>query len=143
MSIAKIFPLIILTFFLANCDKNSKTVKSIIDFTPKLQKENNDFKPLPPIAQQVTSWPGINFVNEVGNNFEITDLKLNFKKSAIETSGRIIAAPVIRDNKIFLLDNKSTVSCYDLNGKKANWSVNLSSDTSTGTTPLGLSLIHI
>ena len=131
MSITKILPLIIVTFFLASCDKNGKAVKSIIDFTPKLQQEQADFKTETPIARKVQSWPGVNFVNETGSNFEIADLSLKFKGSSIKTTGKIIAAPVIKDNKIFLLDSKSNVFCYDLDGKKPNWVVNLSSDTST------------
>jgi hypothetical protein len=109
MSIAKILPLLLCALFITSCDKNHKVVKSIIDFTPKLKQESTDFKPVLPSAQSASSWPGVNFVNEFNGNFQVENLKFKFNSSAIKTSGKIVSAPVIKDNKLFVLDSKNNV----------------------------------
>lgn len=129
MSIKKNLLLMSLALLTFSCDKNKKNIKPIIEFTTKITKETSDFVMQVPTQTSVSNWDGVNFVNQ-GNNFAVLN-KFDFYKEAIKSKGKIIAAPIIQNAKLFILDEKNTVTCFDLNSKKQIWQANINKDSLT------------
>ena len=129
MSIKKNLLLISLALLTFSCDKSKKNIKPIIEFTTKITKETSDFVMQIPTQTSVSNWDGINFINQ-GSNFAVLN-KFDFYKEAIKSKGKIIAAPIIQSAKLFILDEKNTVACFDLNSKKQIWQANINKDSLT------------
>jgi outer membrane protein assembly factor BamB len=125
MSIRKLLSFLVLASLIVSCGGGKKPIKPIIAFTPKLQREISDLKVIIPAKMETNNWPGINFVNELNSNFAIDQLSFKFKNSNMKLTGQMIAAPVINDNKLFILDSKNNVTCHDLLTQKQLWQTDL------------------
>jgi outer membrane protein assembly factor BamB len=125
MNISKLLTFLLIAVIISGCDKSKNTVKNIIDFTPKLRKEAD----LPHIsldnAIEVDQWGGGDFVNKLPSNFAIKDWDGLFAKSGMTLAGNIAAAPIIKNDLLFVLDSKNNVTCYDLKQQKMLWQRNL------------------
>jgi outer membrane protein assembly factor BamB len=125
MSIVKLLPLLFVASFISSCGKGSKNITPIIEFTQRLNTETNHFAPSIPQENKVFDWSGINFINEIAGNFAISNPQFVFQNSNIRLSSNISAAPVIKNQLLFLLDAKNNVICYDLATHKQMWKTNL------------------
>ena len=128
MSIIRLLTFVVLSSVIIGCGQGKNKVKPIINFTPKLYQEVDNLKVSLPVPSKANFWPGINFVNELNNNFEITNPSFVFRKSNMSVPGRIVAAPVIANNKLFVLSSNNTVACYDIETQKQEWKVNLNTN---------------
>jgi outer membrane protein assembly factor BamB len=125
MNISKLLPLFLTIFIISGCDKNRNTVKQIIDFTPKLHQETDTQNISLDQPLEVRQWNGSDFLNQVPSNFAIKDLNFAFQKSKMSLSGEITAAPIIKDDLLFVLDSKNNVTCYDLKLQSLQWQTSL------------------
>lgn len=125
MNISKLLAFLLTMIVISSCDKSKNTVKNIIDFTPKLQKEVDEQNLSVDPALQVNHWSGGDFVNTLPSNFALQEWYGNFAKSSMHLAGNIVSAPVIKDDLLFALDSKNNITCYDLKQQSMQWRTNL------------------
>ncbi len=135
MNIFKITLFALLALFSMGCLTNKK-IRPIAEFTTKLEKELDKFSMLVNPKTDISYWPGGNFVNS-GNHFNCQINQLGFKKSALKYFGNIVAAPVIANNKLFVLDSSNRLICYDLEKEHTLWVKNLNTIGAKKTIQMG------
>lgn len=100
------------TMLLASCGGSGK-IRDIVDFTPKLTAEASGYKIVLPQAHAAQPWvEGAGWINAQPHNF-IADVDGKFSKHSVSKS-RMIASPVIAENKIFTLSENGILSAIDI-----------------------------
>lgn len=120
------------TMLLASCGGSSK-IRDIVDFTPKLTAAAQGYKVVLPQAHEAQPWvEGSGWVNSQPHNF-IAEVDGKFLKHSV-SKARMIAAPVIAEDKIFTLSENGILSAIDIRPPSDTHDVPVASASPASTT---------
>lgn len=117
ISLFTLLPAALFAACLSSCNKTpfSAKVYSVTEFTPKLHKESTIEAPLNvPAAATAKDWPDSkNFMNIQPSNIAINNNPYVLKSYSLKMNGKIAAAPVCAEGKIFILSDKGEIYAFD------------------------------
>lgn len=117
----------VISLILLSACSESKKVKSIVDFTAKINASENitESVTLSAPTNAVNFTDPANFVNNNQRPIELDEVNSKKFKSYKVAKSKIIANPVVENSFVYSLDQSGTVTCFDLKSRKTIWQADL------------------